>query len=769
MDQRTVETIAGTTARGFLAVACILVTMSWATTAWAESGSVRYSYEQVEIGDTAQWVLVPRAAEKLSGEVTNETIRTAFQLLRSKKGTSYGDTSIEISGGSPERATVTVQIDPDYSKYKLIIMAETVYTLTELGVDDIRFPGFAEGSVGRKDIPFSAYTVSMPLWRALPPGKMVDARIRLPDGAVLGFDEVKRRWQQNDPELQKALYQYLDDEQTYTVVSVLKMLPDLEVAYAGEVIPLLDHDTKSIRSNALKALAARRNQNEVLSAVLELMEREKDKALAERAAEFLGEADDPTFAIQKQFFYLKRGKTKQRISAAEKLADAEGDDRAVERLGTALRADNDDVASAATDSLLALNAHQTLIQALGDDEVAGSVRMQAAEGLSKKSDAAAQVAGYRYLGNHADGRAARVAVRSLGDIETSEARKAIESFLTDEKRRIRLAAAETLEKRGAVESLGALADAVRNGNSAAKLEGTGVRILENKPLSAILDKTSSSDTVVQRMAYRALGSKAADGQGGDEVFETLKTGAGHSDPSIRGAAARALGAYANDRALKVLKGLTDDGSAEVRRDVAHALGHYDSSVLPDKLVSYLDDDNPEVVAAALESLAERGQDDKWDKIRELSSADQAIVRENAMRAMAKLVPKDDDKAIRQVISRLSGAITSDKSTAVVRTAVRQLGKFERDRAVNGIAIKLNSSDKDMRLTAIESLADTGHSNAVDLLTDLLGDSDADIRRAVIVGLGELGDPKAISALQQRVSEEKNGELKRLIKETIDKL
>lgn len=755
----------------FIALGALLVLSFVPSLVSAESGSVRYSYEQVEIGDRSQWVLVPRPEERLKGEVTADTIETAFNLLREAKGTSYGNTSIEVNGSAPERATVKVHIDPDYSEYKLIIMAETVYTLTELGVSEVRFPGFSEGAMGRGDIPFAAYTVTLPLWRALPPGKLVDARVRMPDGTILDTETLERRWSQKDQELVDTLFSYLKDERPYTVVSVAKRLPDLGIPYTSEVLPLLEHESSSVREAALKVLENKRDRSDVLEAVASLMEQEESDEIAEKAAKFLGASDSKEYNVYEPFFYLERGSQNQKVEAAKQLGKTQGQGRVVDRLGEALRVGGgeEEVASGAASSLLKLDAFETLADALEDGEVPGAVRMEIARGLAEKSDAGAQVDGYAYLGSNGSGHEAIDAVRSLGKVGTDGGRRAVESFLTSDDRRVREAAVETVVEVGSTESLSAIADAVRNSENAAAVEDAGVRILETQSISTILEFTQNSDSLVQRMAYRALGPKAASGAGGSNVFDRLKQGAGHSDPEIRGAAARGLGAFANDEALEVLKTMTDDSAAEVRRGVAYGLGNYSGGTLLDQLIAYLDDGSPEVVAAALAAIAERGEEKPLGKIKDLLESDEAIVRKNAATALASVVPRDDQQQVRKAISLLSGMVTSDEDDGVIRRVLRDLGTFEKERAVNGIAIMLNAEDEEMQLVAIEALGESGHKSAVDLLSDALSDGDAEVRRAAIEALGEVGGSGAKSALQNGLQEEEDAELKRLIERTIERM
>ncbi len=793
------------------------------TTARADSGSVRYSYEKVEIGDRVQWVLVPRAASSLQGEVTTDRVREAFELLRDSKETTYGETSITVDGQAPENMTATVEIDPDYERYKLIIIAESVYTLTELGVDEVTFPGYAEGVVTREDVPFSAYTVTLPLWRALPKTNLVDAHIRMPDGTVRSAEDVYRKWEQDTSNLREALYTYLDSSRDYTVQEVTKRLPEIGVPYVDQVLPLLEHESRTVRKTALETLESERNQEKVLKGVVSLMESEQRAPLARQAAEFLGQADNRAYSVQRWFFRLERGDDEERVTAAQELGDWSGDDRVPKRLAEALMApnetesgsngpkqgdteqsdtdgdentenDGDDATSgddetsksqktsrpietfesALVESLAQHDAHEVLARGLDNKNVLETTQRKIADTLADDSQPEARIPGLRYLAANADGRRAREAIRTLGQLDRPKARKTVEEFLTTSGRRLRNTAIETIRSIGSSDSVSAIADAIRRAEkSSEKLANLGYQILSEQTIPDVLESTRASDTIVQRMAYRALGAKAEQGTPTDQIFETifeqLEKGADHSDPQIRGAAARGLGALGNDQALEVLKTLADDSSAEVREGVAYALGNYERGDMSTTLNGYLDDDSPRVVAAALESLRERSEGDARDKMKTLAeNTDNPKVKQRALEAIAQLVP-DEDEARREVISLLSGTVTSADNSDVLRTALSQLGRFSKERAVNGIAISLNSGNKDLKMTAIRALGRTGHESAKELVLEQLEDSDPAIRRAAVKALGDLGDPSVRSNLQQRLTQEKNESIKTLIQETLEAL
>ena len=60
------------------------------STATADGGAVRYSYEQAEIGDAVEWVLVPRSEKALNGDVDKAKLEKAFELLKKDKSATYG-------------------------------------------------------------------------------------------------------------------------------------------------------------------------------------------------------------------------------------------------------------------------------------------------------------------------------------------------------------------------------------------------------------------------------------------------------------------------------------------------------------------------------------------------------------------------------------------------------------------------------------------------------------------------------------------------------
>lgn len=735
--------------------------------AWADGGSVRYSYERAEVGGVDQWVLVPRAEKAMRGEVTERTLRKTFRALKSDKKATYGASTVKISGKLPDAARVSVKIDPKFAQYSLIIMAETVYTMTEFGVPGVEFPGYFEGVMSRADIPFAAYTLTVPLWQFVPLRDVSSAQVRLPDGSLAAAAEIAERWEKGDKALREAFFSYLDSKDPFTVIQVLGKVEESGLPYVERVTPLLKSDAETVRKRALEALAAEREDERVLKAVASRLEVEESPALAGQAAEFLAKSKNKRFQVLEAFYWLKSEDAARALAATKALGGAAGDERVPAELYRALSNKHAGVPAQAAASLEQLDADEQQVKALGDDALEASLRMSIAETLAQDDVVASRLAGLRYVANQAGGVTATRAIEGLGELGTAEARAAIAPFLTRADERKRRAAAQTLRAGGEAEALDAFGDALSTLKDAPYVAQMAYELMRSQPLDTITELADADQDELRQLAYRALGERAAEQGAGDAIFDKLADGTKSSNAGIRAASARALGAFANEPALALLKKLENDRSGQVRAGVALALGQYDEGQSFDTLVSYLDDKDPAVVAGALRAMAARKEAAKWDRIKELTKSSKAEVRAAAYFALASLVSSADKEGLRNVISMLSGAVNDD-DRMVQLTAVRRLGSFKDEKAVTGIALQLNAADELLRVTAIAALGANGHPAALGLLGSALDDPEVYVRRAAVEALGEFGGGQAQSRLKARLDKEEDGQIKSLIEKTLRK-
>ncbi|MEZ4459839.1 MAG: HEAT repeat domain-containing protein [bacterium] len=730
-------------------------------TALAEGGSVRYSYERAEVGDSVEWVLIPHLEPALVGKVDEKLLKNAFELLRKDKRGSYGKASVAISGKSPKLKAV-VTIDPEYAKYSVIVVAESVYTLSELGVDEISFPGVTEGPVTRADVPFSGFSLTVPLYKAV--GYSSDhVQVLMPNGDLVPSTQVATKWKAKDAALVAAMYDYLKSSDPYTVATVAKSLPGMKVPYADQVAGLLNHKSELVRATALEVLADVRDQKSVLEAVAAYFAKEKDAGLKKQAAEFLGASKDKSFNILLQIYRVDDADEKTAAAAVTALGDY-SDARTTDVLVARLSDKRASVASAAAASLNKTGASDAMVKALAESKIDPKVKLELAELLTGQKADVARLAGNNYIAtNDVEHKAVDAVgvIAKLGDA----GRKTLEGYLSSDKAYLRAAAAEELVAAKSDASFPAFASAAKAGKDPAQMEEWIYAIMVGMPLKSIMDRTKDSNALVKRVAYRALGERAVKENAGSKVFGILKDGIGSSDASVRGASARAIGEFADAKSADALKPLVNDKSADVRRDVAVAIGNFKNGELADELKAMLDDKSPQVQAAAIRSFAQRSESFVWDRLKALVKSPDADVRAASMFALAKLVSRDDAQGVREVISSLSGAVNDD--AAIVRlTSIEALGTFRDEKAVTGIAIQLNTDDEALRVAAVKALGTTTHPSAETLVESVAGDPNRKIRKAAIEAFGSL---KAKRALEERLKVEKDKELQDLIRATIKRI
>ncbi|CAN0527922.1 unnamed protein product, partial [Laminaria digitata] len=439
--------------------------------------------------------------------VSKGTVIAAFDLLKSKKKNVYGNASIKISSGSwPKKAAVQVTIDRSKAKLSAVVIAEVVYTMTELGLPGVEFPGYADGMVARGDIPFSVYTLTVPMWQVLPDADIMPAQVVLSNGETLWVGEFLARWKKKDKALIEDLYAFLDSPNSTTSILVMRKLPSLGVPYAQKLIPMLASKNALIRQEALRSLEGEREKEAVLEAVATRLEKEEDAAIQAQAAAFLGGSKNKSYAILEPIWLIEKSpKEADAVAAIDKLTTFKGDARVGETLYKQLSGKRDKVAVAAIAALDKLGDDSARLKAIKDEKIPTSRQLAIAADLSEEKSDAARVAGLSFIGSNAPERDAKRAIAALASAKDDTSRAAAEEFVADKIAWRREVAAKGLAERNETASIIAIANALKKYDDDENLEEAGYSIMLSQPLKTILEQTEVKNNVVQRFAYRALG------------------------------------------------------------------------------------------------------------------------------------------------------------------------------------------------------------------------------------------------------------------------
>jgi HEAT repeat protein len=732
---------------------------------------VYYDYAQVTMGDTAQFVLIPReTTEFQQSGPPSVTIPQAFRVLRDRKRTTYGNASLTLTDEDIARGRVVVHIDPEQRNWFLIVAAETVYTFTELGLSEVEFPGFADRPWTRDDIPFPAFVLHAPMWRVLPPAEMHAGLIQLYDGELIPADSFYERWADGDRELRDELLTYLREgtvvEQT-GVLTALREGPPVPGA-DGAVTELLEDDDVSIRLLAVDYLTGR-DDPELLDAIIPLVEGDPNPEVRAAAADALGASGDTRYAFYDRLHALESASPNAIPAAIGALAET-GDTRAVEPIAGHLESDDPAVREAAIDALLSLDAVEPLFALLEDTSTATPAQLQAADALASHRTGRERLRALEYLVATESDSAAVAHLEAIATdpelVASEDAREAVEAQLAHPQAPVRAAAARLLGQMGSEDSLPAIAAAARaesDPDAALALDDAALSLMSSLPARDVQDYADHRNPLLRRAAFRALGELAREGGSSQTAYRTLMEGLESDEAVIRGAAVLGLSAWDSDDAFNAIIALADDSNPDVRRDVARALGRYRRDESRGQLLRYRDDPNDEVVAAAVASLGEMGDPELLLQVIPLTESRSARVRAAACLSAAKLSTPEVEQA---VIDTLMGA-THDNVAEVRAASAEALSRFSSELAVLGLSPLLQDRSEEVRLTAIAAVGRTGQASGVGVLSSLLQDPLPEIRIAALHALGELGSPEAVPTIEAALETESDPAVVRAAGEAID--
>jgi HEAT repeat protein len=233
----------------------------------------------------------------------------------------------------------------------------------------------------------------------------------------------------------------------------------------------------------------------------------------------------------------------------------------------------------------------------------------------------------------------------------------------------------------------------------------------------------------------------------------------YKEPSIRVAAADALGPMRDPMAVEPLSGLLADDDADVRRAAVRALAARGGVRVVEPLIAALDDRDQGVRTAAATAVYRRLMTDPDQDARRETAA--ILGRLRATDAVEPLVKSimDADEGVRVASIKALGAIgdvaavgplivvlaheqvrartTGRSSLAVERAAGQALDVLCDERAIEALESVVKHDDSEVREIAVRRLAKLGTPAVAESLAATLDDPDPVIRRSAARGLAEI--------------------------------
>ncbi|MCA9527138.1 MAG: HEAT repeat domain-containing protein [Myxococcales bacterium] len=731
--------------------------------AWAQDGetvdTVRYSYEKWSRGGQAQYVLEPMPISIKKGGLKDRA-NALFRVLSAAKSGSYGKAALAFRDDVDQTGIIWVHLDPEKARYNPIVMAETTYTFTENGATRVIFPKVFERGWTRDDVPFAAYTLTVPLWQTLPPAGIGGALARLPDGSYLGSDDAIARLQKGDAALIEAAWSYTKSGPPAAAVAVIQAVPALKLKDGQErLIEALKSSDAAIRGAALDGLDGQdaKAVNEALRAV---MDKDAEESLRDKASVLLSKSKDPTFSTAAQYHALRSKDAKVVAAAATALGDSPLPEAGQQLIAT-LGHPEAEVRTAVVASLLKRKDLPALVAALKNQELALAARIEAARALASGDDKASAHPALVFLTTNANGADSAGAAAKLATFDKPESYEALGKAVKHAEAETRLAAAGALGRLAKPTGLALLAAADVADAESGDAMLTAIRAIYGaQSLDFVMKATKESNKTLQREAVATLG-RLVEGKAGaasrKTIAKALEPLGASSDPLIRAAAARSYENMPGDDVKPELLKLAKDSAVEVKRAAARSLRAFPGADTVSLLLGYIGEADAELLANAIESLGVLQEKEALDRIVNHKDHKEVRVRRAVTAALVGIGGALDQPKRAPLLSFFSEKLF-DKDAVVRRAAVEGLRLVKDPRTVTALAALLKDPDKEVRQATLNAMASTGDASAVETIATGLEDDDADVRRTAILALGELKQKAAAKVLLDYAKTEKDAAL-----------
>ncbi|MGB0648421.1 MAG: hypothetical protein ACPGQS_14650, partial [Bradymonadia bacterium] len=154
-----------------LLVLTMLSSMLTVNICFAQSAStygIRYTLDVwTGAGGQSVGVLMPRSV-RLTGKDKTAQLKNLFNQMKRNASSKYGTSSIAFKEDAKQAAPeVFVWLDEAKTERHAEIIAEVVYTFTEIGISQVNFPKFKMQPVTRADVNYAAFSLSLPTWQAI--------------------------------------------------------------------------------------------------------------------------------------------------------------------------------------------------------------------------------------------------------------------------------------------------------------------------------------------------------------------------------------------------------------------------------------------------------------------------------------------------------------------------------------------------------------------------------------------------------------------------
>lgn len=741
------------TIRIALTAAVVATTATGAHADQIKKDFILYSYDRIiGSGGAVREVLVPRIVSLTGEDVEFAWGLALFESLKADKGQNYGQAKLvdtpEERAAYEKTGVFAIVPDPDKAGKLDLMLAEVIYTLTELGAKGVKMFGSQGKPLTRDNVVVAAYALVLPLWQALPPYRFLEAVVRMSDGEHIGVPALKARIARSDAKITVVVTSLLKAPEVAKRIAAVRALREVKLATALDDLTMaLRAKERDVRLAAVETLAffpsARASQ-----ALTESLENDEDDGVRFEVATVMAAMPDTSAKVTGLKYFLSSTQVERKAKAIESLK-ANPFPEARPHLLPLLKDSEPKIRKATVEALIASvdDSVRDALNGVMTSDTEAEVREAAAEGLIRAGGKSHAILGWIHRLQKADAERARAAAERLGTLGDDRAREALEAALSHADVGVKKAAARAIGLLSRASSIPALAKAAKDSENT---EAPKVleRLLAKQPTKDLLVLLKDPDAGVRRMVAHTLGT--SEGRLSAESLPALAALQQDADAEVRHQALETLSKASGKESQDAMFAAARDKDAKVRKLAAEGLGKKRGDDVKAQLLQFMEDEDDTVRAAAAGALVAAGDEGVVAPLSKLAKIGNVSLRRQILRAIARHI-KSPEKEFVQVLIDL----VYDEDAECREHAIRALATAKDARVNPTLVTLLKDQAAGVRSAALASLAKIAKGEALVHFVEALTDEVATVRLAALDAIAGVHGKSAKAAVERLASSDKD--------------
>lgn len=731
---------------------------------FADKSFILYELKDNSTGIYGDKVLFPYFYEFTQKETDMEQYNEIFDFLKLRKSDIYKNTKIINTPESQKKLlsdkTLTIEIDKNsVAKFEELV-SEIIYTFTENGVDSFIFinnPVNADKIWIRRDVKFTSFDLKIDMWRVLPPQRLSNCFVVLPNTMLNSCTTFYNKIDKNDKKIIEFILNYIKTGNKFQKINAMKSLSYLKVKDSEKyIVDSLNDSDVDIVLASLEGLVGNK-KNDILKKVSDLLEKSENKQVKLYSAKLLIASEQKDFVLKGLNFFLGYDDIDKKIEIIKSIATYKNSEDMIIMM---LKDNNEKIRLTSLEYLKSAKKNPSFdaIKACLSD-TSDKVRLLASNILVTNPN-------YKRFGLYHqitvnDEVTATNAAMGLFPFKSEETSlNLIKCFEQKNNKVVHTCATILLKHKDKT----AIIPFFKYFDKNVSDEGIGiakdfVSFYDDKELVANLKENIESlqKELIILLGYRFKDKK--DAATVAAIVPFLKS----NNEFVRIESIIAIDKIKAPEGLKSILEIAGDSALNVRMTILNIIDNYKADEVKDTLLKYVDDTNDDLRVITFKKLMKFNIKEALPRLEQYSTSSVRKVKISALEALITL----SDKIPQEMEDKFQSLLEQD-DPEIKMWAIYGLSKTLKRTTLPFITIHGQDTDAKVRKAVVFAIGELDYSEKtkIDMVYAGSEDVDTDVKKEAAIALGKIGKQVDIEKIKNLISKETNEDIKKLLKESL---